>query len=78
MLTDAGKRIEADLLGIADVTNKSASKAKVIIDEDTLSDATMAGVERNHIKKVFESCEGNRTHAAKKARIECKNIEEQD
>ena len=35
ILADAGKKIEADLLGIADVTNRSASKAKVLIDEES-------------------------------------------
>jgi ActR/RegA family two-component response regulator len=44
---------------------KSLSNSKKTDDE------SMEDVERKHIQKVLESCEGNRTHAAKKAWLEC-------
>ncbi len=40
-----------------------------VTDEESMED-----VERKHIKKVLESCEGNRTHAAKKLGLNVRTL----
>ena len=66
ILADVGKKIEADLLGITDVRTQVEAKSNVSSDSKETDEESMEDVERKHIKKVLESCDGNRTHAVKK------------
>ena len=68
------KRIEADLLGIADVRNKLNQNRKFHLNGKESDEESMEDVERKHIKKVLESCEGNRTHAAKKLGLNVRTL----
>ena len=64
ILADPGKKIEGDLLGIAPIGTLQTS---VPIDStESPDEESMEDVERRHIEKILESCDGNRTHAAKK------------
>ena len=63
ILADVGKKIEADLLGITDVRTQVEAKSNVSSDSKETDEESMEDVERKHIKKVLESCDGNRTHA---------------
>ena len=66
ILADPGKKIEADLLGIRDDRANVGSKSKVTLKNKDPNEKSMEDVEREHIQKVLDSCDGNRTHAAKK------------
>jgi DNA-binding NtrC family response regulator len=74
ILADAGKKIESDLLGIAVVRTQVGLKSKVSSDSKETDEETMEEVERKHIKKVLESCDGNRTHAAKKLGLNVRTL----
>ena len=66
ILADPGKKIEADLLGIRDVAHNVGSKSKATLKNKDPNEKSMEDVEREHIQKVLDSCDWNRTHAAKK------------
>jgi DNA-binding NtrC family response regulator len=74
ILADVGKKIESDLLGIADVRTQAEAKLKVSSDSKETDEESMEKVERKHIQKVLESCEGNRTHAAKKLGLNVRTL----
>ena len=74
ILADAGKKIEADLLGISDSITQEGTQPKVSSNNEESDDETMEDVERKHIKKVLESCKGNRTHAAKKLGLNVRTL----
>ena len=74
ILADKGKKIEADLLGIADVRTRVEAKSKVSSNSKKTDEESMEQVERKHIQKVLESCEGNRTHAAKKLGLNVRTL----
>ena len=74
ILADAGKKIEADLLGISDSITQEGTQAKVSSNNEESDDETMEDVERKHIKKVLESSAGNRTHAAKKLGLNVRTL----
>ena len=72
ILADAGKKIDAELLGLGHLPLPFGEKTKkvpvqesekVTEDEDVKS---MEEVEKEHIAKVLSACDGNRTHAAEK------------
>ena len=74
ILADVGKKIESDLLGIADVRTQVEAKSKVSSDSKETDEESMQEVERKHIQKVLESCDGNRTHAAKKLGLNVRTL----
>jgi transcriptional regulator with PAS, ATPase and Fis domain len=74
ILADVGKKIEAELLGIADVRTQVEAKSKVSSNNEESDDETMEDVERKHIQKVLVSCDGNRTHAAKKLGLNVRTL----
>jgi two-component system response regulator HydG len=74
ILADDGKKIEADLLGIADFRTQLGLKSKVLSNNEESNGESMEDVERKHIKKVLESCDGNRTHAAKKLGLNVRTL----
>ena len=74
ILADEGKKIEADLLGIADSKTRGGTIMKVSSYNKESEDETIEDVERKHIKKVLESCKGNRTHAAKKLGLNVRTL----
>ena len=53
ILADAGKKIEADLLGIADSLTQEVTQLKVSSYNEESDDETMEVVERKHIKKFW-------------------------
>jgi transcriptional regulator with PAS, ATPase and Fis domain len=74
ILADVGKKIESDLLGIADVRTQVGLKSKVSPNNEETNEESMEDVERKHIQKVLESCDGNRTHAAKKLGLNVRTL----
>ena len=74
ILADAGKKIEADLLGIADASTQVKTKSEVSSNLKKTDEESMEEVERKHIIKVLESCDGNRTHAAKKLGLNVRTL----
>ena len=74
ILADAGKKIEAELLGIADGRTQAEAKSKVSSGSKETDEESMEEVERKHIQKVLESCDGNRTHAAKKLGLNVRTL----
>ena len=74
ILADAGKKIEADLLGITDFKTQVEIKQKVSSNGKESDDESMEDVERKHIKKILDSCAGNRTHAAKKLGLNVRTL----
>ena len=74
ILADVGKKIESDLLGIADVRTQVEAKSSVSSGSKETDEESMEDVERKHIQKVLESCDGNRTHAAKKLGLNVRTL----
>ena len=74
ILADAGKKIEADLLGIADSNTQKVTLSKISSYNEESDDETIEDVERKHIIKVLKSCDGNRTHAAKKLGLNVRTL----
>jgi transcriptional regulator with GAF, ATPase, and Fis domain len=74
ILADVGKKIESDLLGIADVRTQVEAKSSVSSGSKETVEESMEDVERKHIQKVLESCDGNRTHAAKKLGLNVRTL----
>ena len=74
ILADAGKKIESDILGIAQDKPQTSSKSDVSLGNEGVEVESMEDVERMHIKKILESCEGNRTHAAKKLGLNVRTL----
>ena len=69
ILADSGSEINADLLGIRQNTSPIKVTAEV-----PGADELMEDVERKHIEKVLDSCDGNRTHAAKKLGLNVRTL----
>ena len=61
ILADSGSEIDPELLGIRPTVSPSKSSGESEHDDNLMED-----VERKHIQKILDSCDGNRTHAAKK------------
>ena len=74
ILADVGKKIESDLLGITGFKTQVEAKSKVSSDSKETDEESMEEVERKHIQKVLESCDGNRTHAAKKLGLNVRTL----
>jgi two-component system response regulator FlrC len=74
ILADEGKKIEADLLGIADGRIQADLKSKFSSIKEESDEESMGEVERKHIQRILESCDGNRTHAAKKLGLNVRTL----
>ena len=61
-------------MGIGDVRTQAEVKSKVSSNNEESDGESMEDVERKHIKKVLESCDGNRTHAAKKLGLNVRTL----
>ena len=72
ILAEAGEKIEADQLGISN--NKLNVKAETSSEVDFSVDESMLDVERKHIKRILEHCNGNRTHASKKLGLNVRTL----
>ncbi|MDA7756424.1 sigma-54 dependent transcriptional regulator [Opitutales bacterium] len=69
ILADSGSEINADLLGI-----RQNTLSIKVTTEVPGADELMEDVERKHIEKVLDSCDGNRTHAAKKLGLNVRTL----
>jgi DNA-binding NtrC family response regulator len=74
ILAENGKKIEADLLGIVSIKIKENSKDINISETQGSDEESMGEVERKHIQRILESCDGNRTHAAKKLGLNVRTL----
>ena len=77
ILADSGKKIEAELLGLVQLSSsvKKATKAKKTPQAEEPSESkTMEEVEKSHISKVLAACGGNRTHAAEKLGLNVRTL----
>ena len=72
ILAETGEKIEADQLGISN--NNLNVKAETTSGVDFSVDESMLDVERKHIKRILEHCNGNRTHAAKKLGLNVRTL----
>ena len=72
ILAETGEKIEADQLGISN--NKLNVKAENTSEVDFSVDESMLDVERKHIKRILEYCNGNRTHASKKLGLNVRTL----
>jgi two-component system, NtrC family, response regulator AtoC len=78
ILSDPGKKIEAELLGLAHLAGPVSSKESMPTgkDDDGVSSQieSMEEVEKRHIAKVLADCDGNRTHAAEKLGLNVRTL----
>ena len=77
ILAETGKAIEADLLGLGNLSVAKTTASKSIKDSFSIEPGTvesMEEVEKRHILKVLGSCEGNRTHAAEKLGLNVRTL----
>ena len=72
ILAETGEKIEADQLGISN--NKLNVRAETTSGVDFSVDESMLDVERKHIKRILEHCNGNRTHASKKLGLNVRTL----
>ena len=72
ILADAGKPIQADLLGIGHLASDGGDDG---VTSNTESDIeSMEEVEKLHISKILQKCHGNKTHAAKKLGLNVRTL----
>jgi len=78
ILSDPGKKIEAELLGLGHLAGPVSSKESMPAgkDDDGVSSQieSMEEVEKRHIAKVLADCDGNRTHAAEKLGLNVRTL----
>ena len=78
ILSDPGKKIEAELLGLGNLSIPVASKKSIATSKKEAGDQaeieSMEVVEKRHIAKVLASCDGNRTHAAEKLGLNVRTL----
>ena len=78
ILSDPGKKIEAELLGLGNLSIPVASKKSIATSQKEAGDQaeieSMEVVEKRHIAKVLASCDGNRTHAAEKLGLNVRTL----
>ena len=79
ILSDPGKKIEAELLGLGNLSIPVASKKSIATSKKEAGDQaeieSMEVVEKRHIAKVLAGCDGNRTHAAEKLGLNVRTSE---
>lgn len=78
ILSDPGKKIEAELLGLGNLSIPVASKKSISTSKKEAGDQaeieSMEVVEKRHIAKVLAGCDGNRTHAAEKLGLNVRTL----
>ncbi len=78
ILSDPGKKIEAELLGLGNLSMPVASKKSTSANIEKAGEETeiesMEVVEKRHIAKVLADCDGNRTHAAEKLGLNVRTL----
>ena len=78
ILSDPGKKIEAELLGLGNLSIPVASKKSIATSKKEAGDQaeieSMEVVEKRHIAKVLASCDGNRAHAAEKLGLNVRTL----
>ena len=78
ILSDPGKKIEAELLGLGNLSIPVASKKSIATSQKEAGDQaeieSMEVVEKRHIAKVLAGCDGNRTHAAEKLGLNVRTL----
>ena len=74
ILADKGNAIEADLLGLQDVTGNKTSDSSSNLEIRTEEIASMEEVERKHIQNALQAFDGNRTHAAEKLGLNVRTL----
>jgi len=74
ILSERGKQIEGDLLGLkSDSVKSSNDPGKSISDSDGELES-MEDVEKRHIKNILDACGGNRSNAAKKLGLNVRTL----
>jgi transcriptional regulator with GAF, ATPase, and Fis domain len=74
ILADKGNAIEADLLGIQNVTGNKTSDSSANLEIGIGEIASMEEVERKHIQNALQAFDGNRTHAAEKLGLNVRTL----
>ena len=77
ILAETGKAIEADLLGLGNLSvakTKASKSTKDSLYMEPGTEESMEEVEKRHILKVLGACEGNRTHAAEKLGLNVRTL----
>ena len=78
ILSDPGRKIEAELLGLGNLSIPVASKKSIATSKKEAGDQaeieSMEVVEKRHIAKVLAGCDGNRTHAAEKLGLNVRTL----
>lgn len=78
ILSDPGKKIEAELLGLGNLSIPVASKKSIATSKEKAEGQaeieSMEEVEKRHIAKVLADSDGNRTHAAEKLGLNVRTL----
>ena len=74
ILADKGKQIEADLLGLQQVSQKKSSDSKAFGNNQEGEIESMEEVEKKHIQRTLSACDGNRTNAAEKLGLNVRTL----
>ena len=78
ILSDPGKKIEAELLGLGNLSIPVATKKNIVAGKEKAGEKegvdSMEEVEKRHISKVLSDCDGNRTHAAEKLGLNVRTL----
>ena len=78
ILSDPGKKIEAELLGLGNLSIPVASNKSIATSKEKAGDKaeieSMEEVEKRHIAKVLADSDGNRTHAAEKLGLNVRTL----
>ena len=74
ILADNGNAIEADLIGLNNVTGNKVIDSSSNLETGTEEIASMEEVERKHIQNALQAFDGNRTHAAEKLGLNVRTL----
>ena len=74
ILSERGKQIEGDLLGLKSDSVKSSNNPDKSISDSDGELESMEDVEKRHIKNILDACGGNRSNAAKKLGLNVRTL----
>ena len=74
ILSERGKQIEGDLLGLNSVSVKPSNNTDKSISDSDGGLESMEDVEKRHIKNILDACGGNRSNAAKKLGLNVRTL----
>ena len=74
ILSEKGKQIEGDLLGLNSVSVKPSNNTDKSISDSDGGLESMEDVEKKHIKNILDACGGNRSNAAKKLGLNVRTL----